>query len=422
KRNHDFHALFETIPKDDQLVEDYGCALQKEILVQGRIYISETHLCFNANIFGWVTKFCIAFSDIVDIEKRTTAIFIPNAINITTSDNSKYLFASFLSRDQAFNLMMDVWKYNRSLTEATSLNTGSSFSSSSGMVSDDEETVSEEEDDQPGEKEEASLPAATIKSSKLVKEKTECACGDDHYSTTVMDQVYDGTLEAMYSLLYTSGFMKKFLTEDEELSDVVIGEWQSSEDKQQIRHTSYIKPLNGAIGPKKTKCLQTEQVIHYDLVSSVTMLTTTQTPDVPSGGSFVVKTRTCMTWAGPAKVRILVTVMVDFTKSSWIKSTIEKASVDGQVSFYQDLNTCIRQYIKEHPSEFSLDGKHFKGKQKKRRTKKKHHHYTTLPAAADQQNNKNWVDPLVKMIGSITASHLILLCLVTLVGIQLYMA
>lgn len=35
---------------------DYGCALQKEILVQGRLFISENHVCFNANIFGWVTN------------------------------------------------------------------------------------------------------------------------------------------------------------------------------------------------------------------------------------------------------------------------------------------------------------------------------------------------------------------------------
>ena len=36
----------------------YKCALQKEILLQGHIYITEHHLCFNANIFGWVTNVC----------------------------------------------------------------------------------------------------------------------------------------------------------------------------------------------------------------------------------------------------------------------------------------------------------------------------------------------------------------------------
>ena len=74
KRNADFHELFRTIPEGDYLIEgvcvpfvavlvpsvhgflqDYGCALQREILVQGRIYISENHICFHANIFGWVT-------------------------------------------------------------------------------------------------------------------------------------------------------------------------------------------------------------------------------------------------------------------------------------------------------------------------------------------------------------------------------
>lgn len=45
---------------------DYGCALQREILVQGRIYISENHICFHANIFGWVT----------DVREPSTFVFL----------------------------------------------------------------------------------------------------------------------------------------------------------------------------------------------------------------------------------------------------------------------------------------------------------------------------------------------------------
>lgn len=56
RRNSDFHELFPNIPDQDYLIEDYGCALQREILIQGRLYISENHICFNANIFGWVTS------------------------------------------------------------------------------------------------------------------------------------------------------------------------------------------------------------------------------------------------------------------------------------------------------------------------------------------------------------------------------
>lgn len=85
------------------------------------------------------------------------------------------------------------------------------------------------------------------------------------------------------------------------------------------RESSYIKYLGGSIGPKSTKCYLKEEVLHLDTADYVSQLTVTQTPDVPSGGSFSVKTRTCISWCGPGQVRVLVTVLVDFTKSSWLK-------------------------------------------------------------------------------------------------------
>lgn len=54
----------------------------------------------------------IAFADIIEIEKKTTAYFIPNAIQIST-DSAKHFFASFLSRDQAYDLMVDIWRIAR---------------------------------------------------------------------------------------------------------------------------------------------------------------------------------------------------------------------------------------------------------------------------------------------------------------------
>lgn len=35
---------------------DYSCALQRDILVHGRLYVSPGYLCFYANIFGWETS------------------------------------------------------------------------------------------------------------------------------------------------------------------------------------------------------------------------------------------------------------------------------------------------------------------------------------------------------------------------------
>ncbi|GAC75038.1 uncharacterized conserved protein [Moesziomyces antarcticus T-34] len=109
KRNNEFHQLFPQVPEDDYLIEDYGCALVREILTQGRLYISENHLCFKANIFGWVTNVVLPFSEVISIEKRMTAFVIPNAIQIATLQ-SKHNFTSFLSRDATYDLIVNIWK------------------------------------------------------------------------------------------------------------------------------------------------------------------------------------------------------------------------------------------------------------------------------------------------------------------------
>lgn len=54
---------------------DFGCALQKEILLQGRCYISESYLCFNANIFGWVTNVS-QIDGLIDAGDTNTRVFL----------------------------------------------------------------------------------------------------------------------------------------------------------------------------------------------------------------------------------------------------------------------------------------------------------------------------------------------------------
>ncbi|RIB06866.1 hypothetical protein C2G38_2216030 [Gigaspora rosea] len=128
KRNKEYHSFFKSIPCNEYLLNDFGCALQKEILLQGRIYVSLNHICFHANILGWVTDVVIPFSDIKCIEKKMTALVIPNAIQITTV-KSKYLFASFIFRDGAYDLFVKLWRrVNPTYGHRSSLSDGSSDS------------------------------------------------------------------------------------------------------------------------------------------------------------------------------------------------------------------------------------------------------------------------------------------------------
>lgn len=109
KRNKDFHQLFRSVPEDDYLIEDYSAALQRDILLHGRFYVSEGHICFSSNILGWVTNLVISFDEIVSVEKKNTAIVFPNAIVIQTL-NARNVFASFVARDSTYELLIGIWK------------------------------------------------------------------------------------------------------------------------------------------------------------------------------------------------------------------------------------------------------------------------------------------------------------------------
>lgn len=94
--------------------------------------------------------------------------------------------------------------------------------------------------------------------------------------------------------------------------------------------------------------------MHYDLDDYITQVTTTQTPDVPAGSSFCVKTRTCLTWAGDNKVRILVTFAVEFTKSSWLKCEYSNIAAVFWLFFFHLLISAITsKLITPPPLKFS---------------------------------------------------------------------
>ncbi|KAI7902009.1 GRAM domain-containing protein [Cokeromyces recurvatus] len=118
KKNGEFHSLFKSVPEKDLLIEDYKCALQKDILLQGHLFVSEHHICFKSNIFGFITNLVIDFSELVRVEKKSIAKIIPNGILIATN-TSTYVFASFFSRDSAYDQIMKIWDLNKKVSSVT---------------------------------------------------------------------------------------------------------------------------------------------------------------------------------------------------------------------------------------------------------------------------------------------------------------
>ena len=157
-------------------------------------------------------------------------------------------------------------------------------------------------------------------------EATECNDSATHFDKVLKDDIIPAPLGKVYSMAFgaaSGGFMAKWL-----LDEIKVTDLQNMEDDKkglaeqgQSRSYSYIKPLNAPIGPKTTKCLVTETVDFLDYEKSISVTASTQTPDVPSGNIFVVKTHFCFMWAPSNQTRILINYNIEWSGKSWIKGT-----------------------------------------------------------------------------------------------------
>lgn len=101
--------LFKKFKVSENLIESFACALSWKILLQGRIYITPSKICFyshfnNSTLFGGDTKLIIPLADITKLEKRYNALIFDNSIAVLTKNN-EFFFTSFVYRDKAYKLL-----------------------------------------------------------------------------------------------------------------------------------------------------------------------------------------------------------------------------------------------------------------------------------------------------------------------------
>ncbi|XP_065170419.1 protein Aster-B isoform X2 [Atheta coriaria] len=143
-RSEDFKHIFKDVPDDERLIVDYSCALQKEILVQGRLYVTQNFLCFYANIFGWETNVTLKWKDVTAMTKEKTALVIPNAILIAVS-SERFFFTSFVAREKVYLMLFRVWQnalMGRQMNQTDMWQlVHNSYGAELGLTSDDEDYI-----------------------------------------------------------------------------------------------------------------------------------------------------------------------------------------------------------------------------------------------------------------------------------------
>ncbi|GAA5895314.1 GRAM and VASt domain-containing protein [Sporobolomyces salmoneus] len=389
-----FHSMFKDISNREELIEDYRCALVRDIPVQGKLYLSEHYLSFHAAILGWETNLTIPWSEIVSIEKRMTAKVIPNAIEVTTL-HASHTFSSFLARDAAFKLIAEIWQH---VHPGENLAPDGDATSTPYAAEPDVDVKSQISfEDEKGEKKShkfktgiaaiknhirsASIDTRKTSSSpteaEKVKRQAQAGGGGSgghaatvydgpEYKNEALDCILPTSPDKAYELFFANEeFLKKFLEEKENLKEVDIGPWKAvdgdaaaKDDDHALkeRDMSYLKPLNAPVGPKQTHCIIHDKNDQMDPETCISNLTTTKTPDVPSGDNFSTVTRSTFTWAEGGGTHVRVTTEVEWTKvNRMLRGVIERGAIDGQKTYHKDLEEAVRAHIEANKDEYGVE-------------------------------------------------------------------
>ncbi|XP_055958591.1 protein Aster-B [Patella vulgata] len=409
-RSEDFHKLFKDVPKDDRLVVDYSCALQKDILVQGRMYLSQNWICFYANIFRWETVLTIPCSEIVAITKEKTARVIPNAIQVTT-EKEKYFFTSFGARDKTYMMLFRLWQnallsepmnpkeqwqwihysYGEELgltssdedyvappgmddlkekllppempplKEQTDSSDIHGTSEMLTMASNDEDAIQSDEvfshpQTSPSLDSPLSLGRSEIPtdfSDTTEDSEGEVACsGHDHLEKLYVDEVFNISVDKMFTLLFTDTPFFRIFVESRKTFDVEIPNWgeEVDEDGNRVRTISYTLSLNHSIGPKTSPSTE-RQTCYKQSKPGIIYVVDCQCENngIPYADSFFVITQYCLTRVTKDKCRLRVTGEVKYKKSvmGLIKSMIERSAVGGLTDYFRDLAVHLRREVEE---------------------------------------------------------------------------
>ena len=98
------------LPSDEELLDEFLCALHKKILLQGRMYVFNNFVCFYSSVFGYQKRKRIPFKDVTLMEKAKTAGIFNNALYIVHKGGKREFFTSFIFPEKVFKFLEQQWR------------------------------------------------------------------------------------------------------------------------------------------------------------------------------------------------------------------------------------------------------------------------------------------------------------------------
>eukprot|EP01028_Stygiella_incarcerata_P006672 TRINITY_DN271_c0_g2_i1.p1 TRINITY_DN271_c0_g2~~TRINITY_DN271_c0_g2_i1.p1 ORF type:complete len:961 (-),score=278.10 TRINITY_DN271_c0_g2_i1:73-2697(-) len=344
------YQYFFGLPESERLIDDFSCAVKGKILLHGRLYISQNFVCFFSNIFEHKTKIVIPFSDISSIKKRRFVKVFPNSIEIVTSEK-KYFFASFMFRNQVFNMLAQLWTVHLKLSgknpkdfiDSSSLKkTGKipepgkvEASPAPHLHGGKEEESDDSDDDSPPDvgdtiedfsdlEEEGGGDVGDVKNLPPEMEAFVKA-GPPPDMRLLLEAEFPIPLKKLFDLIFhdKSAFFEEFHHTQGD-HDVLVNGWQSYGSKfGSLRDIRVRSPVSFAMGPKTTRVFITQRY-RFESKKALRFEMQSYSADVPFGDSYRTESRWAFNETEDRKTKLRLEFGCRFLQKSFWQSRIRE--------------------------------------------------------------------------------------------------
>ncbi|CAM9767140.1 unnamed protein product [Lampetra fluviatilis] len=378
QRNEDFRKLFKQLPESERLIVDYSCALQRDILLQGRLYLSENWICFYSNIFRWETLLTIRLKEITAMTKEKTARLIPNAIQICT-ENDKHFFTSLGARDRTFMMMFRLWQ-NALLDKPLCPKelwqfVHQCYGNELGLTSEDEDyfdTLANGDGDDLGSGDGHSerglgggdvpmpqtpsppsldmntnegIPTELSDSSETSDEHAPCEvdCGmGDLSGRVVVNAVFHLGADKLFDLLFHDPEFGRNFAESRKLLDFCVQPWRKEATGHMTRVLTYGVAMSNPLAPKSANGTETQTLYKNSREGECYVVDAEIfTHDIPYQDYFHTAHRYCILRITKHKCRLRVSSEIRYRKQPWglVKTFIERNTWNGIDDYFRHLES-----------------------------------------------------------------------------------
>ncbi|XP_029501349.1 GRAM domain-containing protein 2B-like [Oncorhynchus nerka] len=130
KYNKTFHKFFRDIPTEEKLTHVFTCALQKEVLYHGKLFVSVNYVCFYSSVLLKDTKVEVHVSSVKEVKKQNSAL---SMLSIRTTDGNKYSFVSLRNRRVCYEILQSVCSQAQLGEQVENGNSSPHFSGENGV-------------------------------------------------------------------------------------------------------------------------------------------------------------------------------------------------------------------------------------------------------------------------------------------------